>query len=235
MKISTSCVALYSLLLVHPIAIWYLTHHYFGWNPSFQGYSPYTKNSTAEGLLGQRKGKYLSCYMKGRPGPCESWNEAEFWKLWKVSETQELHANGPNIITTLPKHKPMKSNILILKISSLGCLCMPFLLACFGRVVEKAAERQSSICMLLTSRWHGGPKEQHYTAFPSPSRFSNMKNQPEAPPLLFQKPKKSVGPQGMCSTTTAMSHWRWMCQCKGDDASKRRGAWGSVKHRVLKL
>ena len=104
--------------------------------------SPCTKNSAAEGLLGQRKGRYLSWHMKGRPGPCESWNEAELWKSCKVPETQELHSN----ITTLPKHKPIKLNILVLKISSLGCLCMPFLLIHFGRGVEKKAERQSCIC-----------------------------------------------------------------------------------------
>lgn len=70
-------------------------------------------------------------------------------------EKQELHSNGPDIKTTVPKHKPMKWNILILKISSLGCVCMPFILTCFGRGVEKKAERQSYICkVLLTSRWH---------------------------------------------------------------------------------
>lgn len=35
-------------------------------------------------------------------------------------------------------------------------------------------------------------------------------NQPEAPSLRFQKPKKLAGPQGTCSTTT-MSHWGDKC------------------------
>lgn len=100
--------------------------------------------------------------------------------------------------------------------------------------------------VLLSSRWHGRQKEQHYTAegsrdqhggltlrsFPSASRFSSMKINLRLLHCCFRSPrnwldhKEHVLPP---HPTREMNMPMW------DDASKRLGAWGSGKHKFLKL
>lgn len=102
----------------------------------------------------------------------------------------------------------MKLNTLIFKISSLGCLCMLFLLS-----LEEVWKRRQKGKVI----WHGGQKEQHYTAEGARDQYGGLSlksfflcfwvfKKENQPSLLFQKPKKLAGPQGTHSTTTDTSH-----------------------------